>query len=360
MNTPRKPAADEAADAPPKVSRKIAAEAGVWVARLHGPSRSRQMELDCLAWQARSAAHRHAFECCTDVWMEVPGVPLERIQAAVAAYAPDEGFGAQARARSRIGRRGGLLALCLGLVVLGGGAALVWRDEGYRTGVGESQSVVLSDGTRMTLNTDTRLRLDFSGAQRTVKIERGEAVFEVAKDARRPFVVRAASSEVVAVGTVFAVHLTPPESGSGAGEALAVTLLEGQVSLRPAASAKAGEVAPQQPVLMQPGERVRLTRPSPQQPATIQVVDRPRIDQLMAWRRSEAVFDNATLGEAVAEMNRYSRKPLVLMNDLAAAPLRVSGQFSAGDSAGFAQALASLHGLTVNERSGRLELSRKP
>jgi len=359
MNKPRSTAGEGPADAPPKVSRKIAAEAAVWVARLHGPSRSRKMELDCLDWQARSAAHRHAFECCTDVWMEVPGVPLERIRAAVAANAPDESFGPASGARTRIGRRGGLAVLCLGVAVLGG-ASLHLRDDSYRTGVGEAQSVLLSDGTRMTLNTDTRVRVDLGAAQRTVKVDSGEAVFEVAKDAKRPFVVRAASSEVVAVGTVFAVRFTPPGKNAGAGEALAVTLLEGQVSLRPEAGAHASDVAPRQPVLMQPGDRVRLTRSNARQPATTQQLDRPRIDQLMAWRRSEAVFDNATLGEAVAEMNRYSRTPVVLMADLAAAPWRVSGQFSTGDSAGFANALASLHDLVVTERPGRLELSLKP
>lgn len=63
-------------DKPPKVSRKVAAEAAMWVARLHGPSRSRsrQMELDCMAWQQKSEAHRHAFERVTQVWMEVPNI----------------------------------------------------------------------------------------------------------------------------------------------------------------------------------------------------------------------------------------------------------------------------------------------
>ncbi|MGC4079308.1 MAG: DUF4880 domain-containing protein [Rubrivivax sp.] len=63
---------------------EIAAEAAVWVARLHGPQRSRQMELECLAWQQRSAAHREAFERCTDTWQSVPGVTLASAFAASA------------------------------------------------------------------------------------------------------------------------------------------------------------------------------------------------------------------------------------------------------------------------------------
>ncbi|MDP3082679.1 MAG: DUF4880 domain-containing protein, partial [Rubrivivax sp.] len=70
------------ADAPPVVTRDIAAEAAVWVARLHGPSRSRAMERECLAWQARSPAHRHAFERCTETWMDVPSVTVAGAYAA--------------------------------------------------------------------------------------------------------------------------------------------------------------------------------------------------------------------------------------------------------------------------------------
>ncbi|MBL8304431.1 MAG: DUF4880 domain-containing protein, partial [Ideonella sp.] len=66
------------------MTKEIAAEAAVWIARLHGPSRSRQMELDCLAWQARSAAHRLAFERCTDTWEAVAGISVADAFAAVA------------------------------------------------------------------------------------------------------------------------------------------------------------------------------------------------------------------------------------------------------------------------------------
>ncbi|MBE0547909.1 MAG: FecR domain-containing protein [Rubrivivax sp.] len=224
--------------------------------------------------------------------------------------------------------------------------------------MGEAQTVMLDDGTRMSLNTNTRLRVEFSAKQRTVSIGGGEAAFEVAKDAQRPFVVRAGGSEVVALGTVFIVRLTP--SGPSAGESLAVTLVEGKVSVRAAAGAGAGEVAPERPLVMNPGERVRLAKAGGQQALATQQLDRPRLEQVLAWKRSEAVFDGATLAEAAAEMNRYSRMPVVLVGDLAQADWQVSGQFRTGDNAAFANALALLHGLVVHERQGRLELSRSP
>lgn len=380
------PAAGAPGDTP-RVTPQIAAEAAAWVARLHGPERTRQTELACLAWQARSAAHRHAFERCTETWMEVPnaaraigltgaldtrrppgGDPLEDAPdggaggAAGHGDAPDDGAGHppwQDRRR--------LVLATLAVAAVVGAGSLGWqaldRGDRYLTEVGESQTVVLADGTRISLNTDTRLRVDYGPARRQVEVSRGEAVFEVARDAARPFVVRAGASEVVALGTVFAVRLRLPPDGAapGAAAALEVTLVEGRVAVRPLGQGEGGGAAgaaPAQPLLMQPGERVRLAAEAGA--VAEPRLDRPRLEQLLAWQRSEAVFDGATLAEAVAEMNRYSRTPLVLAGDLAGSDQRVSGQFRTGDNAAFAQALALLHGLSVHERPGRLELSRQP
>jgi transmembrane sensor len=342
------------ADVPPQVTREIAAEAAVWVARLHGPGRSRAMERECLAWQATSPAHRHAFERCTETWMDVPRVTVAD------AYAAASGTAGAPATQGWPGASGRRLGLSLAIVAVTASALVLWqpwRDgDTYRTGVGELQSLVLKDGTRLSMNTDTRVLVDFSAAQRAVTVRRGEALFEVAKDGQRPFVVRVAASEVVALGTVFTVRLAP--QGPGLADTLAVTLLEGQVSVRPAAGAAAEEVAPARALLMSPGERLRLAKPTGGAAPTTQQLDRPRLDQVVAWKRSEALFENATLAEAVAEMNRYSRTPIVLMDDLADSGWRVSGQYRAGDNAGFAHAVAALHGLVVREGQGRLELAR--
>lgn len=356
--TGKGPPVGAADDPPPKVTRQIAAEAATWVARLHGPNRTREMELACLAWQARSAAHRHAFERCTEVWMEVPNAAL------AAGYVPTArppGGGSGGRQR-----RPGLVALaasCILVVALSVAGWMYWGDENeYRTAIGEAQTVMLADGSRMFLNTDTHVQVDIDAKQRKVRMHGGEAAFEVARDAARPFVVRAASSEVVALGTAFAVRLTP--AAAGAGEApvatLAVTLLEGTVAVRPVAGSTDHDMAPAQALVMRPGERVRLARAPGRDGVTREQLDRPRLDQVTAWKRNEAVFDRTSLMDAVAEMNRYSRTPLVLMGDLALSDRLVSGQYRTGDNAGFANALAALHGLVVRERQGRLELSKGP
>jgi len=348
MNTsrPRPPSVDPPVDVPPE----IAAEAAVWIARLHGPDRSPRMERECLDWQSRSAVHRLAFECCTEVWQAVPQVKLADAYASVSSARGDDRHGSP-----HLGGRWALASVALVLVVGAGLAFHLTRNAGmYATGVGEQRLVVLDDGSRMSLNTDTRVRVQTDEAHRRVSIESGEALFEVAQDPGRPFVVRAADSEVVALGTVFAVRLAG--IGGLVDDGLAVTLIEGRVAVRPAAADRRQGIAPAKEVLMQPGERMRLARADRAGGPVTQKVDRPRIDQMVAWKRSEVVFDDVPLAEAVAEMNRYNRVPITLSGSGRLAGLRVSGLYRAGDSAGFARAVAALHGLRALEREGRLEL----
>ncbi|MCU7370725.1 FecR domain-containing protein [Paucibacter sp. O1-1] len=351
------------------MTREIAAEAAVWIARLHGPDRSNHMERECRAWQARSAAHRLAFERGTDLWMEAAGVDRAAVARAAAASRPEgrgrEGQGARPANAGTSGwgwSRPWPLALSLTAAVLVAGVLVgqPWRDiDSYDTGIGEQRLVILKDGTRMSLNTSTRVQVELDQTRRRVRVEGGEAFFEVAKEASRPFVVQAAGTEVTATGTAFVVRLTLP--GAGASQALDVTLVEGQVVVREAERrTQTPKIVP--PIVMAAGERLRVrgtggnaSKAASDQPQR----DRPRMDQVLAWKRGEAIFDNATLLEAVAEMNRYSSVPIRVGGAQTLGGLRVSGAFKTGDNASFARAVASLHGLTVRERLEGLELLPK-
>lgn len=327
-------------DGPSPVPRELLAEAAVWVARLHGPDRSRKMEQDFLAWQDRSEAHRRAFERCTDGWELASGVGVRDVLAAVAA---------RERRRRRARRR----ALRWSLAALAGAAllgALTWgalRWEGgtvYATEVGEQRSVLLADGSRLTLNTATRLRVDLQPERRGVVIDAGEAMFEVAPDPLRPFVVRAGGSDVIALGTAFVVRVAGPASAGR----VAVTLVEGRVSVQPAA----GSHGDFDPVAMQPGERLSIDSADKARPRAAARVDRPPLEQALAWKKNEVVFEGATLADAVSEMNRYNRASLVLAGGPAVAGRRISGAYRTSDLRGFAHAVASLHGLPLKEKDG--------
>lgn len=336
----------------PKVTPAIAAEAAVWVTRLHGPDRSPQMERDLRAWQAQSAAHQEAFEKCTDAWLDVEKIKLSTAYETVSRRNPwQPGGGYRGR------QRWAAMAASVAVLAVGLFIGRQWWNEGaFSTDVGEQRVVMLEDGTRMILNTDTRLRVSFGNRQRTVNVNSGEAIFEVAKDSARPFVVRVAGSEVVAVGTAFSVRYGA--AVANAPREVAVTLIEGQVSVRAVPGAGGADIAPASAILMKPGERLRLdTAPSATSTA-VPKVDRPNVEQVTAWKRSEAVFDATAMSEAVAEMNRYSRTQIVLVGKLADSNLRVSGLYRTGDNVGFANAVASLHGLTLKNDGGRLELRK--
>jgi transmembrane sensor len=308
----------------PPVNRRAAADAAVWVARLHGPSRTAAMEREFRTWLSAADEHRLAFERCTEVWQEVPRLTV--------AHAFGTGF------NPGCGTWRWAVAVLAGFLVAG---AYLWpAGDSYTTDIGEYRQVVLADGSRVRLNTATTLRVTLDRARREVEVQTGEALFEVAKDPARPFVVLAGGHQVRALGTVFTVRRLP-----SAPDAFAVTLVEGQVEVsqvQPTAALPA-------PVVLQPGQRLELTGAK----ATSRV-DRPPVDHATAWTREEVALDDISLPEAIAEMNRYSRRRIVLESDLRLAALRVSGVYRAGDNEGFARAVAALHGLEVRRQDGRL------
>jgi transmembrane sensor len=190
----------------------------------------------------------------------------------------------------------------------------------YRTAVGERSTVTLPDGSVVTLNTDTVLRVAFTDQARGVRLVRGQALFEVAHGKRTPFEVYAGDRVVTATGTVFDVRIQ--------GDAVKVALVEGRVRVRRREPAE--PIGPRMEVSMSAGE---LLEARPAEPMRIQNVD---VARETSWRSGMIVFDETPLREAVAELNRYSRAQLVL-EDPTIAEFRVSGGFKTGDIDGFAR-----------------------
>lgn len=343
-DAPSRPGASEPQ---PLVMPEILAEAAVWLAQLYGPGRSPAMLRECRAWQAQSVAHRLAFERCTDTWQEAAGIGA--LLPGVIAWQA----GAPALSRAGRGRRLALTAVALsGIAALG---VRIWPRDVYSTGVGEQRSLVLDDGSRVTLNTATEVRVKITDALRSVTVAHGETLFEVAKDPGRPFVVSVADAQVVATGTAFLVRSTP--AGQEAKGAFDVALIEGQVIVQRAEGRAQSQL--RAPVVMRPGERLRVGQRARDSVAAAAVssVDRPPLDPLLAWQRGQVVFENALLSDAVVEMNRYSKMQIMLADSKALEALRVSGVFRAGDSEAFAHAVAKLQGMAVGTVQGGLTLT---
>jgi len=317
--------------------RTARAEAAAWIVRLHGPYRAPDLEAGFRAWLAADPENERQFERVTETWD--------------AGATPVAGMARVARWREQRPVHARLRFAAVATIIVGAaawGLNSYWLNPAYSTGVGEQRMVRLPDGTRITLNSASRMTVTYRSARRQVRIDRGEAFFEVVGDAARPFQVRAGDHAVTALGTSFAVRYEP--------QRLAVTLVEGSVAVSSLLAMVGTEgAAPVFPglapgsVTLAPGERLILGTSGP--PA----IDAPPIDAVTAWRRGEVVLDKTPLAEAVAEMNRYDQDRLVI-DDPRVATLQISGIYHTGDSRMFAAMLARLYDLQIGYEDGRIHL----
>ncbi|HVY81822.1 MAG TPA: FecR domain-containing protein [Steroidobacteraceae bacterium] len=313
----------------------IEREASEWLVRVDrdgGPETSRELA----AWLAANPRHRAAFLRISTAWRRAdalrrlapPGAEpdmdllapdrppvIESITepAAVAARAPTM------RLHPRTASRGLSVRVSLAaalILAVGIGAWMYERPQiaMYSTGIGEFHRIALPDGSSVSLNTDTEIRVVYSNVQRTVELVRGEAQFEVARDARRPFSVATNGSHVSVVGTTFVVRKRNDVSAD-------VLVSEGRVAIDslPQTLVSAGQMA-----LIRNGH------------VTMQSVD--DISRRTAWTAGMLVFNGETLSEAVAEFNRYNRRQLVI-EDPSIAGKTIGGAFKATHPDRFATAL---------------------
>ena len=325
---------------PPSAS--ALAEAAAWIARLHGPNRDANVEEACRRWIADDPERAAAFELLTDTWEKSGQLPRRPIPIEKARSWELRGF--------HLSLPRALLATCAIAVVAVGITLLFLRTDGVSTVVGEQRTLTLQDGTRVYLNTNSRAVVRFDREARRVELEKGEALFEVAKNSALPFIVIAGDRQVRALGTAFVVRRDPQQ--------LAVTLVEGKVAvsgeseqetarLLAASTQSPGSAGPERAAAdvftLDPGQRVTFASGQPPK------VDRPRLEKVTAWQHGQVSLDNTTLADAVSEMNRYNRMQLVI-EDPQVATIRISGVFRAGDTENFVQALVRTYHLQVKDR----------
>jgi transmembrane sensor len=195
------------------------------------------------------------------------------------------------------------------------------------TQIGERALLVLADGSKVTLNTDSAVRADYTGRERRLTLVRGEAFFDVAKNPTRPFIVIAGSRQVIAVGTAFNVRLQDQQ--------VRVTLVEGSVRIIPTAIPSAIAIPEKQrePVVTLEAGSAFVTEAD-----GTDRVERLDTARATSWRSGKLVFEGDRLADVVAEMNRYSREKLEIA-DPALQDRKVSGVFEPTEAQAFAKAL---------------------
>mgnify|MGYP003645280153 FL=1 len=273
-----------------------------WIARFRSDDISEQDHRDFALWLAADASHRQAMDLMLELWDDLGSVrplPFEE---------PLPATGNGSRRQWLAGAAALAAGLILAVIVLPLGNDEVHSQE-FQTAQGERATFTLDDQSRITLNTGSRVEVEFSDSLRQVALLRGEVYFDVEPDAERPFQVETGTATVTAVGTAFNIYRREDASD--------ITVTEGIV--RVTERARAGR-SPRSAMLeaneqLQASER-GLGNSRPVDPAP-----------LTAWQRGEMIADEMPLLELSRELARYTDTRIVI-RDLDVARLTVSGVFN--------------------------------
>jgi transmembrane sensor len=313
------------------MSEEVRIEAATWIARLRDEQHGPDLQTEFQEWLGKNAEHRRAFQRMEQVWEQAGNIRMRSRAEVSAVRAGPARFSFSPWA-----------AAAAAALVLIGVVSFYWRDNAFTTAVGQQRVRDLEDGTRVVLNTDTRIEVNFDEHARRVRLVRGEARFDVAKRPTWPFLVSAGGQEIRALGTSFIVRRDNEHD-------LSVTLVDGRISVAPVPAN--GQASQQAPQVLVPGQRLVISQH--RAPA----VDRPELSRVTAWERGRVEFDATPLKDATTEMNRYTTAR-VIVSDPEVAKLRIGGVFRAGDSNEFVKVVTSALGLQAESNGADIVLSR--
>lgn len=329
------------------------AEAAEWFVQMREPSVSAESRTAFGEWLRASPLHVGAYLEMARLWTDAAhigrqlAVGLEaQLQSNViplrdaSSEGEDEhacpGTPGHSRDRVETGSRGAsskspLYALAASVLAACG----VWwhldRVPTYATGVGEQRVITLEDGSIVRLNSRSKLEVRLSPRHRQLDLVAGQALFEVAQDADRPFTVRSGGLDIRALGTQFDVNRK--RSGT------VVTVVEGRV--------KVGAM------LLSADEQVKVSRNGAMKRA-----DKPDTAAAIGWLRQELKFDDQPLVDVLDEFNRYSRVPIVL-TDPSLAGLRINAVFHATSPESLLRFVARFDDVRIERSEREIRISRR-
>lgn len=391
-----------------KVNQEAVEQASSWFVEFRVGDADAAARDNFNLWLRRSPENVQAYLEIARTYAELPAINLEgKVDVeALIAYARSEGNVIPLPARApavvrpsaslasapRTGR--GLRAALAASVLLAVAGTIVWlqvQRGTYSTDIGERRSITLADGSTIDLNARTRIRVRMTEHERGVELLEGQALFQVAKDKARPFIVRSDGTQVRAVGTQFDVYRR--KNGT------TVTVLEGRVAVVPAgsrsdlrakeASARRDEAPAESAPAQQPatsasraggtnlpenrdasalnaalpgsvaqalflvaGEQVTITSEYVAAPT------RANVAAATAWTQRRLVFEASPLTQVAEEFNRYTTRPLIV-EDAQLEDFHISGVYSSTDPASLVRFLRAQPGIDVTETDTEIRISRK-
>ncbi|HEY0799315.1 MAG TPA: FecR family protein [Steroidobacteraceae bacterium] len=349
-----------------KTHPAIVAEASAWFIEFRAGDVTGDARQKFIEWLRRSPEHIQAYLEVSGVWAELPTsdpqgkidiaalIARARSEADVIALSPDAPRPANSSAAveppsMRQGRtpiklrRGGAVAAMAALALLASVTAVYFLGGdsrgSYSTGIGEQRTVQLADGSTVELNARSKIEVHLSARQRDVALLEGQALFRVAKDKQRPFVVRAGDAEVRAVGTAFDVYRK--QAGT------VVTVVEGRVETYDE-SGGGGAAA----IVLSAGEQLTVA------PHTLPKPTHTDPSVATAWVQKRLIFEETPLSDVAEEFNRYNRRPLSI-DDRELEKLRISGVYSSTDPTSLINFLRSQNTIQVIESEKQVRVLRR-
>lgn len=313
----------------------IDVEAAGWVAErrnTEGWTPERQVQLD--AWLESSPAHRVAYIRIEATWKRTDRLaalrrpmrePMPRTQLRRSLW-------------FKIGSALGLVGLVTAAVT--GSFSARSHEQTFETPVGGREQVILGDGTRIELNTNTMVRVSLEQNSRAITLDKGEAYFQVRHNEEHPFIVTVGSHRITDLGTEFSVRRDPNR--------VLVALVEGRARFETSDSGTRGSS-----LELAPGDEVVANQEG------VTLIKRPVavLKTGLGWRHGVVVFSNTALADAAEEFNRYSSKKIEFV-DPKIGKLRIEGTFKTDNIEAFADVLQVALGLHSEEQGESIMLSR--
>ncbi len=313
---------------PSETSRQAATE---WLVTLQSPQLTQDQQQRFFAWLDQKQEHQQAYIEAEALWETLGAV--EQL-----APTQETNTNIHTLARPWYTRPQAVAASFVGLLVLV--FAQFWSsgDEiAYQTAIGEQRQVTLADGSRVYLNTHSSIRVAFGNDSRQVHLSRGEAFFEVHKDAKRPFVVETPEGLVRVLGTRFNVRLDRAET--------TVTVEEGKVgivSLDARSDAIEPDFIPQSTLVA--NQQIILAAGDLEQ--TANTVD---ASAASTWRVGKQVYDGVPLSDVIRDLNRYFVGE-VKLGDPSLAKIQVVAVLDLRDRASAIAALESTFNIVATQK----------
>ncbi|MFT3803918.1 MAG: FecR domain-containing protein [Burkholderiaceae bacterium] len=344
---------------PPEDTSGLRQDVLDWFVRRQRDGWSAQDEAAFQAWLQADADHRRAYARWESHWKALDGIPADTVAHLRRNLQRDKEREDVGPARADVPRRRLLVpafAAASVAALAGGTGLLAWNRrqagpefaQAFGTQRGQQIDAPLPDGSRLRLDTATRIEVAYYRQRREVRLLEGQAVFSVRGDSARPFHVLAGPVGVTVVGTRFSVRYTPHLPGN---EGVQVAVEEGRVRVvrRDRRSADTLGDLPGA-VFLAAGQQVRADAAGTL--ASTQAV--PGQD-IAPWRDSRISFVDTPLAQALAELERYGSTGLAV-RDPAVAALRLSGTFDPRDVRTLRRVLPSALPVRLREANGTIEV----